>query len=81
MAKNRSRGWCQYCGRKSGKAGGHAKSIFGPICNMAEVKDGDKIRIVHVDRIEAGGDLHDRIGKGKGDIKVIDRHIKKAQAA
>ena len=41
---------------------------------MARLSNG---RIVHVKRIDPGGDLYDSIGKGG--LKIVDRWIKKDQ--
>lgn len=54
--------FCSHCGRPRHKG----------LCNMAELTDG---RVVHVSRIEKGGDLHDKIGS---DLKVKNRWIKKS---
>lgn len=41
------------------------------LCDMATLSDG---RVVHVNRIDQGGDLHEAIGDK---LKVINRWIKK----
>lgn len=56
--------FCRDCGRPKDKA---------HLCDMATLTDG---RVVHVSRIDVGGDLHDKIGP---ELQVKNRWIKKNQ--
>lgn len=53
--------YCNFCGKPKHKG----------LCDMAKLSDG---RVVHVSRIEMGGDLHDQIGD---DLKIVNRWKKK----
>lgn len=52
---------CKICGRKR----------HSGFCDMATLSDG---RVVHVSRIDVGGDLHEEIGDS---LKVVNRWLKK----
>jgi hypothetical protein len=56
--------YCGICNRPDGEP----DHILG-VCDMARLSDG---RVVHVSRLDVGGDLHDQIGD---ELNVLTRYI------